>query len=229
MHRLLGETYKKVFIAFLLIGLLLIAGCISYKVPTKKIKRVPINVTNTTISQAPPPPPKEINLCQNIVCGPGESCDLGICSCSSGYKTCGNACIPTPLCCTDSDCTEGTTCANGVCNSQCSTLECSLNQVCSEVKDSCICAPGTRFCKAQGMCIPSSLCCGSQDCPRDFLCEKVLVAVEVCLEETKRACKVVKLGGENIITLGGSAYNIKFEKVTNERLIFLTVDESSIE
>lgn len=63
-----------------------------------------------------------LDVCDDVQCPPGQQCIGGSCvappadaGCSSGFRLCGEACIPVSGCCTASDCPTGALCINNAC------------------------------------------------------------------------------------------------------------------
>ena len=82
-------------------------------------------------------------------CGTDQTCMSGSCqaNCPSGQRLCAGTCIPSNLCCADSDCTRNRQCREGVCE----------------------CTPKRPQCAGvEGCCAPAS---GIE--PRQFVCGSV--------------------------------------------------------
>lgn len=94
------------------------------------------------------PPPNATQTCTSGVCAGTWTCNS-----NSGYKACGNACIPNGQCCTNGDCPIANgfgTCSQGSCTAGATSC---VNQ--NQPGGYHICGPA---------CIPMSQCCAASDC-----------------------------------------------------------------
>ncbi len=82
--------------------------------------------------------------------GEGQVCSEGICSCTTGYRTCDGGCIEDDpaVCCEHADCGSGGSC----------------------VASACECAEGFTHCDLTDSCIPDGKCCTDDDCGSGQVC-----------------------------------------------------------
>ncbi len=91
------------------------------------------------------------NVCTTNAANAMPRCNGGTCEfqCFTGYKKCGDTCIPAGSCCNDADCDSANT-----------GLNC--------VNNACRCPDGTTFCGNAGRC---QVCCQDNDCPNQLTCQ----------------------------------------------------------
>ncbi len=127
-----------------------------------------------------------IDLCANITCTAGKTCQQGNCACPSGKKQCGDDCISKDSCCTNDDCDTGN-CEDGICME---AKECRINEESKEGE--CQCAKDKVYCKEQGKCIDKDDCCVHSQCDRFERCVPTNWRTSFCIKiEDKKLCKLV--------------------------------------
>lgn len=158
---------------YLLILFLILASCepALQTIPTSEYQPA-VDVTHQTT-----------DLCSDVQCLEGQTCNQGKCECKEETKLCNNKCIPDEACCTDKDCEQGT-CEKG----QCTTVECTIGE---EYEDGeCQCQEDMMYCTEQKKCIDKKSCCRHQECDSFQRCVPTNYKTSLCIKiEDKKLCK----------------------------------------
>ncbi|CAH1986493.1 unnamed protein product [Acanthoscelides obtectus] len=155
------------------------------------------------------------NLCADVKCGPGASCEGGICMCSPGYF--GNpsdlveGCKMHGQCSSDADCFESEICfqfGKGVrkCVDACSKVQCGPNALCvaENHRSSCICNPGFSGnpgdlnvgCQLEKS-LPPKECENDHDCSFGTICSVDANGIQKCISP----CETVACGTNEVCQL----------------------------
>ncbi len=174
---------------------------------------------------------KEIYPCLNVVCSENSYCVDGACVCNANFKLCNenSECIPKTACCSNSDCSEGESCINGQCKFSCSNLEAVSNKICDPAVKGLTCLAGHKWCAEQKKCIPEDHCCSKFDCGRDKRCVPTFWAIELCLEDTAKNCRLINEGEEKLLKTGSTETLVKLTSVFYDQKIGLLVDGKKVD
>ena len=134
-----------------------------------------VNETETNVTKEP------VDPCETVTCGENELCVDGNCFCNTGFKECGELCIPSDDCCLDEDCGDRKYCKDG----ECFQMEfCGILETWDSVNQSCVCSAQGKLCGEKGFCIPKDHCCDIPECNptggRDRRCTPTRLQVELC-------------------------------------------------
>ncbi len=163
--------------------------------------------------------------CEQVSCTENQLCVEGTCVCSEGFKACGSACIAINNCCTSKECGEGLVCDDGTCSKRI----CNYNEVYDEERDECSCAPGTKYCRQQGQCIPRDNCCHLNDCPGDETCAGTTYVSTVCLKNGKTSCKSIAKGRSDAFFIDNTRYDVYFDNLFQGGLLGLRVNDKVLQ
>lgn len=174
---------------------------------------------------------KEVYPCLGLSCGGDEHCVDGACVCDSAFKRCSldSVCIPVSGCCSDNDCSEGESCVNNQCRFSCSNLQTVSNKVCDPAIKGLTCLAGHEWCAEQEKCIPEDHCCNKFDCGRDKRCIQTSWAIELCLEDTAKNCRLIDEGQEKLLKTESTETLVKLMGVFYNQRVDLLVNGKKVD
>jgi len=164
------------------------------------------------------------DLCKNVNCTNGQTCQNGKCACPDDKKLCDNKCISKEKCCTDKDCETGL-CLNSTCTTP---KECSLGE---EFKNGeCTCAKDRIYCPEQKKCINKDKCCTHAQCDSFERCVPTSLKASLCIIiEDKKVCRALAdQDRTELFTVKETEFKVKPTDWWNDNSITFTINNQSI-
>ena len=149
-------------------------------------------------------------------------------ACDSGFKLCGEECIPEDGCCSNDECESFQVCQSNECILK-EDILCDVNAFFDDDRGKCVCEPNKYFCNDQKQCIDLDVCCNRFDCPRSEACAETRLSMYFCFEKnnTILSCKFVTEGLSSLFSFEGSEYTVSLDELYQDEIADIRINNDT--